>query len=308
MAERPVIAVVVTYNGMAWVDRCFGSLRTSTMPVRTIAIDNGSTDGTPDHLRQRYPEVEVVQADHNLGFGQGNNLGLRKALDVGAEHVFLLNQDAWVLSDTIGALVQAMQADARWGVLSPVHLNGPGTALDNWFADYVAPAKCPGLLADREAGTVGDHVYPVAFVNAAAWMLSRRCLLTVGGFNPVFFHYGEDDEYLKRVAFHGLGVGVLPSAIIHHDRPQVASGARADDRAMRLRMLQLKYADPATALDPAVARRTLRRKWLHAVLRLQRSNARFALERLRLHGAADLDEVVRRRTVAARSGPSFLGS
>jgi GT2 family glycosyltransferase len=308
MAQHPsVVVVVVTYNGMAWADRCFGSLRASSFAVRTIVVDNGSTDGTQEHIRTAFPEVELVQAEGNLGFGQGNNRGIMRALDAGAEHVFLLNQDAWVLPDTLGKLVRHMGDDGRWGVLSPMHLNGAGTGLDQRFSNYVAPAKCENLLADLATGSLKDKVYPVAFINAAAWLISRRCLLMVGGFNPVFFHYGEDDEYLKRAAYHGFGVGVVPAAIIHHDREQHSSGVHFADRAVRLRKLKLSYADPFKALAPANERAALRKDWWRALFGLKRARLLQAADRLNLMQEARLDDVVRNRAIAMQQGPAFLG-
>ncbi|MCB0774675.1 MAG: glycosyltransferase, partial [Flavobacteriales bacterium] len=86
-----VFAIIVTYNGAPWVHACLGSLRASTLPVQTIVVDNGSTDGTPDLIGSAFPEVELVRTGKNLGFGAANNVGMRMALDRGAGHVFLLN-------------------------------------------------------------------------------------------------------------------------------------------------------------------------------------------------------------------------
>lgn len=63
-------------------------------------------------------------------------------------------------------------------------------------------------------------IYPVDFVNAAVWFLSRQCFERVGLFNPVFFQYGEDDEFVRRVNYHGLEVGVTPKFSAVHDREQ----------------------------------------------------------------------------------------
>lgn len=302
-----VVAIIVTYNGSHWVERCFGSLRDSRHPVSVIAVDNGSTDGTPAMLRQRFPDVEVVETGRNLGFGQGNNLGLRMALERGADHVFLLNQDAWVLADTVGRLVDAAARHPEHGVLSPMHLNGPGDALDREFAHDMAAEKFAGLYADLALGRAGGRVYDTPFVNAAAWLITRRCLLTVGGFDPAFFHYAEDDNYLHRVHFHGLKVGLVPDAFIHHDHSQRTSNPYFDDlRRFRLRMIRLKYADPGRALVPEEERTALRRNMLQAMLRLRKDKVLVARDHLKMLEEADLAEVLRNRERASRPGPTFL--
>ena len=89
--DQKVFVIVVTYKGHRWYDRCFSSLRASTIPIQTIVIDNASNDGTIDYLKQNYPELIFVQSDENLGFGRANNLGMRYALDHGCDYVFLLN-------------------------------------------------------------------------------------------------------------------------------------------------------------------------------------------------------------------------
>jgi hypothetical protein len=78
-----VTAIIVTYNGMHWIDRCLGSVRGSALPVRAIVVDNGSSDGTAEHIARHFPEVEFIRAERNLGFGQANNRGMRIALDRG---------------------------------------------------------------------------------------------------------------------------------------------------------------------------------------------------------------------------------
>ncbi|MBL8002788.1 MAG: glycosyltransferase family 2 protein [Flavobacteriales bacterium] len=302
-----VTAIIVTYNGARWLHSCFGSLRASVHPVSVIAVDNGSTDGTPDLLRAEFPEVEVVQAPRNLGFGQGNNLGIRLALDRGTDHVFLLNQDAWVLPDTIGRLVHTASLHPELGVLSPIHLNGAGDAQDHKFARYTAPAKCPGLQHDLEAGTAVGRVYPCAFVNAAAWLVTRHCLLTVGGFDPAFFHYGEDDNYLHRVQHHGLRLGVVPDAVIHHDRAERAEDMRpAQRRAALVREVKLRFADPRSNADPVAERRALRRDLFRALLRLDLGQARVCRDHLAMLHEADVDGAVQGRDRARQPGPSFL--
>ena len=67
-------------------------------------------------------------------------------------------------------------------------------------------------------GNTNIPVYDLPFVNAAGWLISKECLMTVGGFDPMFFHYGEDDNYCQRVLFHEFKIGVLPNALMVHDR------------------------------------------------------------------------------------------
>lgn len=215
-----VSVVIVTYNPKVWMDRCFLSLKESSVKVKTIVIDNGSIDGSQEIIKQNYPEVDFYQAKENLGFGLANNVGIRMAYDAGAEYTFLLNQDAWVEHDTIERLVNKMQVDTSYGVLSPIHLNGSGDAFDFNFSNYISPINCPKLFSDIYLNRNLDQIYESLFVNAAAWLVSRKCIENVGGFSPSFFHYGEDDNYVSRMRFHKVKLGVYPLTQIYHDRDQ----------------------------------------------------------------------------------------
>lgn len=211
-----VFVIIVTYNGMKWLDRCLGSLRLSTIPIHTLVVDNASSDGTPEYIAQHFPEVELIRSDENLGFGKGNNIGLRKAMAVNSHYVFLLNQDAWIKPETIQNLIQVHKANPAYGILSPVHFHGSKDELEIKFSEYASPANTPGLFSDLFMGNLKD-VYPTTFVNAAAWLISSDCLKEVGGFNPMFSHYGEDEDYVNRCQYKKIKIGIVPAATIFHD-------------------------------------------------------------------------------------------
>ncbi|MBR2608503.1 MAG: glycosyltransferase, partial [Bacteroidales bacterium] len=120
--KKRILVVVVTYNGMNWLDRCLGSIRTSNMPADVIVIDNGSKDGTCQYVPSAFPEVNFICTGENLGFGKANNIGFRYALEQEYDYVYLLNQDAWVFPDTFGVLAGAMDADDSLGILSPMQM------------------------------------------------------------------------------------------------------------------------------------------------------------------------------------------
>ena len=207
---KKVLVIIVTFNGLKWADKCFTSLRKSDFPVDVFVVDNGSSDGTPEYVREHFPEVKLYCTGENYGFGKANNIGLEYALSEEYDYVYLLNQDAWVQPDTISCLVEAMEADPSYGILSPLQMTASMTAPDPRFA-----AKC----LDRPVGTyLKGRIYDVPFVMAAHWLISRRCVETVGGFSPAFRHYGEDDNYIHRAVYHGFKVGFCGGVHAVHDR------------------------------------------------------------------------------------------
>lgn len=265
-----VWVVIVTYNGKKWLDKCIGNLLRSTIQVEIIVIDNGSIDGTQDHIKKNYPTVNFIQSKENLGFGKANNIGIKKAYDSGAEYVFLLNQDAWVERDTIEKLIVIAKKYPNFGIVSPIHLNGNGDKLDFRFSNYLSPEKCKGFNSDAFLTKLKDKLYDVTFVNAAAWLMSRKCIATIGGFNPLFFMYGEDDNYIQRLKYHELKVGVYPFAIIYHDREQAVKQSCKYEEKQIIKNLLVKYCNPACNISIKEELNWSRRGMLKAVFKLNK--------------------------------------
>jgi len=206
--------IIVTYNGMPWLERTLSSIP-EHYPV--IIIDNASSDMTCDFIKKNFAQHTLLEESKNLGFGQANNKGISLALSRGAQGVFLLNQDAYLEPDTINLLVKTNTKYPDYGILSPIHYDGKGDKLDHYFSKYMAYDRQPLFYGDAIAMRLKE-VYEVPFVNAAGWYLPKKTLDTIGGFDPVFFHYGEDDNYIQRARFHKYKVGVVPASFMYHDR------------------------------------------------------------------------------------------
>ena len=244
-----VLAVVVTYNAMQWADRCFGSLLASSLRPDVLAVDNGSTDGTCGHVAAAFPEVELLGNTENLGFGAANNIGLRRALEGDYDFVYLMNQDAWVDEDTLRLLVGARRPE--YGVLSPMQLSADGVPDANFRRKCGRSLERAGILMEPRYGktsaNAGDGIVEVPFVMAAHWLLSREAIRRIGGFSPAFRQYGEDDNFIDRLHWHGLKCGVVPAASAVHDR---SGRSLPKEKRMRLKCVApvVKLSDPGRCL------------------------------------------------------------
>ncbi len=207
---QKILAIIVSYNFMPWLDHCLGSLEKSETPVDIMVVDNKSTDGTPDAVEQRYPQVMVIRNNDNLGFGRANNIGMQYAIDNGYDAVLLLNQDAWVEPTAIGQLAEASRRHPRYGILSPVHLTGSGDNIEYGFSVYTG-------VKSKEAQPSAPLVQ-VPFINAAIWYMPVAALKQVGLFAKIYQHYGEDKDMAYRMAYHNYRIGFLPRVYGCHDR------------------------------------------------------------------------------------------
>ena len=205
-----ILAIIVTYNGMRWIDRCLGSVYASECPLDAFVADNDSSDGTAGYVEEHFPKAVLVRNASNLGFADGNNQGFRYALEHGYDYVYLLNQDAWLDPDTVAELVRVHVAHPEFGILSPNQFQADGKTFNPVFEKEVIPSR-------REVAGMPE-LSSVPFIMAAHWFMPTDTLRKVGLFAELFPIYGNDDDYCHRVLYHGLKLGVVATARGIHDK------------------------------------------------------------------------------------------
>lgn len=211
-----IYTIIVTYNAMQrnWIHRCMDSLSKSTVKNIPIIIDNGSTDGTREYIPATYGDAIWLPQDKNLGFGQANNLGIKYAIEHQADYVLLLNQDASLAPDAIEKMLAVSDGKS---LLSPLHLNGDGTRIDEMFRYSLKLSNNmmnDDLLIRHELAPC----YESGEICAACWLMPIALIKKIGGFNPLFFHYSEDNNYYHRMVYHGVKTLLVPDAHMYHDR------------------------------------------------------------------------------------------
>ena len=222
MKTNPLVAIVVlSWNQLQLTLACLESLQGLEYPdYRVLLVDNASTDGTPQAVRERYPQVAIIENRENLGYAEGNNVGIRRALEDGADYVLVLNNDTLVAPDLLSELVRVAAADSGVGLVGPtIYYADPpdmvfalGSRI-RWAAGTIRhrgmfqPAsQVPGLTAPE----------PVDFLPGTAVLMSRQCLERVGLFDPAYFLNFEDVELCVRAGRHGFRVLFAPQAVIWH--------------------------------------------------------------------------------------------
>ena len=199
---KRVLVIIVTYNGMHWLERCLGSV---CADADLYVFDNDSTDGSADWVQAHFPQARLIRSAENLGFTKPNNLGMQYALEKGYEYVYLLNEDAWLAPGALEILLSAADAHPEYGVLSPLQMTDGFKGLDPQFAKLY-----------REASS---EVVPVRRIMAAHWLIPTRVIRRIGLFDEALFpHWGQDDDWCNRLHFCGLKVGVVSQARAVHDR------------------------------------------------------------------------------------------
>lgn len=242
-----VFAIIVTYNGEVWIRKCLKSLMGSILPITVIVVDNNSKDQTKTIVKTEFKEVYLIENGSNLGFGQANNIGLKMALKENCDFAFLLNQDAWVAKDTIQQLISLSKVYNEYGLLAPFQLDYEGNTIEKYFNDYVIGQYTPSFISDLYKGQL-KPIYPSAFIHAAAWLMPKKTLQEVGGFDPLFFHYGEDNDYVQRLQHKKYLIGFVPHAIMYHNGSNDGLINVAENERLKFNFVLLKLKQPVAGM------------------------------------------------------------
>ncbi|WP_430408602.1 glycosyltransferase family 2 protein [Kordia sp.] len=301
-----VAIIIVTYNGISWLSTCLDSCG----DVSVIVIDNNSSDNTVEFIKENYPKVTLIESSENKGFGAANNIGIAKALEQGAEYFFLLNQDAYLQPNTISRLIEVHKKDSNYGILSPIHLNGDWSKLDHNFSKYINENK--ELQYDAIKLNYQQSIYEVPFINAAGWLISKQAIDTVGGFDPIFFHYAEDNNYCQRIRFHGLKIGVVPDVFLAHDREYRTNTTKPDiQKKLQLEERKIKVALADLNKDLNSQLQAFRKKYanniLKSLLRLKFSDYTYHKKEQKLF-AKLLPEIKKSRAINEKKGRHYIST
>lgn len=212
-------ALVVTWNRRDDVLACIESLSESTFPNLSVyVVDNGSTDGTSEAVRARFPEVTLIRSEENLGFAGGNNLGLKRILDHGLEAVFLLNDDVVIARDTLDLLEAGGFDDPEIGVLSPKVLvfSEPGRI---WSAGGTIDQHT-GVAVQRHFGEPdhgqADEISEVDYAVGCAMLVKTEVIREVGLMDPRYYLYYEESDWCRRIRAAGYRVLYVPESRVWH--------------------------------------------------------------------------------------------
>jgi GT2 family glycosyltransferase len=182
-------------------------------------VDNGSTDGSDAAVERRFPEVELIRTGTNLGFAGGNNVGLRRALERGADWVLLLNNDAWADAGLAAALEAAARERPDAGVLAcKVYFEEPPDVLMYAGGRVRLRLGYNGKQSgwgERDTGQY-DALRDVGRATGAAMAISRPAIERAGLLDEELFAYVEDVEWCVRIRRAGFAVVFVPGAKAWH--------------------------------------------------------------------------------------------
>jgi GT2 family glycosyltransferase len=229
---KPHVAVVVLcFNRRDDTLACLRSLERARWDRLTpIVVDNGSTDDTLEAVRSQFPRAVTLRSEENVGFADGNNIGMRAALEAGADYVLILNNDTIVDEGLFEALIGEALRRPDAGALCPlIHYVDPPDRI--WYAGArfdpraIHNGRHTGY-GEKEAGQY-HAVRETGRATGAAMLVPREVIERVGYFDGRLFMQVEDVEYSLRMRAAGYRILFVPQGLVSHRVAMTTGGERA---------------------------------------------------------------------------------
>lgn len=238
MTPSRCAVVILNWNGLADTLECVRSCLALEQPVPSIlVVDNDSSDGSPEALRAAFAgneSVTVLDSGANLGFAGGNNVGIRHALEQGAEYVWLLNNDTVVDPAALCALVRAAESDPAVGVWgSKIYYHDRPDVIwyaGAWIDPLIGWTHHLGQ-GEPDAGQY-DGVRRTGYVTGCSLLVSKTVIDAIGLMDERYFLYWEEVDWCYRARERGWECAVEPASRLWH---KVSASASSNRR------LQVRY-------------------------------------------------------------------
>lgn len=277
-----IAIIIVSWNVRSHPADClrsvFADLRISGLNGEVWVIDNNSTDGTPDMVRNLFPQVNLVVNDHNPGFGAANNQGMKLAAAAEPRYYFLLNPDTFIRPKALREMISFLDQNPKAGMCGARLVFGDGRFQHSAFA-------FPGItqllfdlfsLPDRLYETRVNGRYPRRLYDAdnapfqidhplgATMMVKRNVAEATGGFDEEFFMYCEELDWCWRIRKAGWEIYAVPSAeIVHYggeSTSQVQARSVVDLWNSRAKFYNRHHGRLTNAIARRIVRIGMRRK------------------------------------------------
>jgi GT2 family glycosyltransferase len=217
--DRTVYAIVLNWNGKGVIGPCLASLmRISDPRLEIIVVDNASIDGSAEIVRRDAPGAELIVNERNLLFAEGNNVGLRRAIERGGSLFLLLNNDTEVDPGFVARMLEALESDPAAGIVGPkivydddpkrIWYGGGGFFPFVWIPKHENIRKIEGSFPEKRGETL--------WVSGCAMLVRREVIDAIGLLDPSYTIYCEDVDFCLRARRAGWKCLYEPRALVRH--------------------------------------------------------------------------------------------
>jgi GT2 family glycosyltransferase len=229
-----ISVVILNWNGKNYIEKCLDSvakLEMDDFEIEIIVVDNASSDGSPELVEKKYPDIKVLKNKNNLGYSGGNNVGLKDAIQNGADYVLVLNPDTLVDKNLLVELLTTFNSGKQIGIVGPKIYFAKGYEYHKeryeekdlgkviFYAGGIVDWK--NILAShRGVDEVDNGQYEMAddtgFITGCAMMISKEVISKIGYFDEKYFLYWEDNDYCQRARKAGFWLWYQSKGLVWH--------------------------------------------------------------------------------------------
>lgn len=217
-----VFVIILNWNGAEDTIKCVNSFLQLQYPnYGIVVIDNGSTDNSTQRIKEKFPDITLIETGKNLGYAGGNNVGIRYALKNGAAYNLIINNDTeMVKPNFLQQMVRAMEADQTIGIMGPRVLN-PGSQVQDTilFTPTLLNLIRESMLFNTRSKNRGNYniSQQVEAVSGVCWLIKRKAIEDIGLLDEDYFMYAEEQDYCYRAQKAGWKIMYFPvKSVLHY--------------------------------------------------------------------------------------------
>lgn len=207
-----IFVIILNWNGKNDTLSCLSSLKRISTPHEIVVVDNGSTDGSETVIPTSFPEAHFIQTGENLGYAEGNNVGIRYALKNGADFVFILNNDTTVEPNILEAFLKR-DAPIQGG---KAHLMSDPKTLDHLGGNWNVKKGEFELVGSQAPASEWNNPISLDYVCGVALFVSAEVFRNIGLFEARYFLFWEESDFCMRAKREGYPATVCPEAVLYH--------------------------------------------------------------------------------------------
>ncbi|MDP4227071.1 MAG: glycosyltransferase family 2 protein [Bacteroidota bacterium] len=219
MYNNPKVSLIIlNWNGKEDTAECLESLKHITYSnYEIILIDNGSTDGSVKYFQEYFPDIEIIENRENLGFAEGNNVGIRRAIGKSADYVLILNNDVIVDPEFLNKMIEVAENNKLAGAIGskiyhyydPEIIDRPNKKINLWTGNF-------RIFTSIKDNGNDDKAEEVGCITGCCMLIKTQLIKEIGGFDPEYFLYWEETDLCIRITKYGYKIIYVPKAKIWH--------------------------------------------------------------------------------------------